>query len=103
MKSRKDDIRKGDAISLKDAIYDLLEAYRIRGKYDQSYIINHWNAMMGETIANRTTRIFFKDETLFVELSSSALKNELSMSKEKVVTLLNKEIGRDVVKKVVFL
>ncbi|MDX1784359.1 MAG: DciA family protein, partial [Aequorivita vladivostokensis] len=40
-------------------------------------------------------------DTLYVQLSSSVLREELSYGKEKIVKLLNEELGKELIKKVV--
>ncbi len=58
---------------------------------------------MGTAIAKQTREIFFKDQKLFVRIDSSTLKQELSMHKSLVTEKLNKFIGEEVVKEVIFL
>jgi hypothetical protein len=43
-----------------------------------------------------------RKKTLFVKLDSSALKNELSFSKERIIKSLNDEVGEVVIDKIVF-
>lgn len=95
--------RKAEVHSLKECIDELLDIYRIRGKFNQSQIIASWEKLMGAPVSKRTTDIFFRDKTLYVKLSSAALKHELSLSKSKIIQLLNEEAGDSVVEEVVFL
>ncbi len=81
---------------------DLLKEYRIEDKYLESRLIESWERIMGGPIANRTSRIYIKDKVLFVHLSSAPLRQELEMSKDRVLDLLEKESGQKVVEKVVF-
>jgi hypothetical protein len=48
-----------------------------------------------------TKNVVLKGSTLYVELSSSVLREELSHGKSKIVTMINEELRRDVVKDVV--
>jgi hypothetical protein len=95
--------RKANVHSLKECIDELLDMYRIRGKFNQTQVIASWEKLMGTPVSRRTTDIFFRDNTLFVRLSSAALKHELSMSKSKIITLLNEDAGAKIVEEVVFL
>ena len=45
--------------------------------------------------------VVLKNKTLYVNISSSVLRQELSYGKQKIVELLNKEIGSEVITKVV--
>lgn len=95
--------RKAEVHSLKECIDELLDMYRIRGRFNQTQIISSWEKLMGASVSKRTTNIFFRDKTLFIKLSSASLKHELSMSKTKIIQLLNEEAGDKVVEEVVFL
>ena len=56
---------------------------------------------MGPAIQKYTTAIKLQNDTLYVQLSSSVLREELSYGKEKIIKMLNKELGKDLVKKLV--
>jgi hypothetical protein len=45
--------------------------------------------------------VVLKGSTLYVELSSAVLREELSHGKSKIVAMINEELRRDVVKDVV--
>ncbi|MEA5260911.1 DUF721 domain-containing protein [Arcicella aquatica] len=95
--------RKTGASSLKDAIEDMLELYKIRSKYNETYIVAYWEKIMGSPIASRTTQIYIKEGKLFIQLDSAPLRNELLMAKNKIVELINKEVGEKIIQDVVFL
>ncbi|MDH5365879.1 MAG: DUF721 domain-containing protein [Cyclobacteriaceae bacterium] len=95
--------RKKETTSAGDAIRELLDTYRIKSKYSQTEVKTSWEQLMGKAIASRTTKLFFKKNILFVELNSAALKQELNMSKSKVVDILQQKFGKSVVEEVVFL
>ena len=56
---------------------------------------------MGNNVNSYTNEIVFKKNTLYVNLSSSVLRQELSFGKQKIVDLLNTELGKTVIKKIV--
>ena len=89
--------------SLKEVINELLAAYRLDVKLHEVRLINSWETLMGISVAKHTTRIYINKKTLFVELNSAALRNELSYSKTKLVELLNKEAHHVVINEIVFL
>lgn len=94
--------RKKESITLKEAINDLMNTYKIDRKFKEAQLIASWEQIMGATISNRTKKIFVGNEVLYVTLSSAALKQELSMSKEKVIRLINEKFGQQIIKDVVF-
>lgn len=96
-------IRKSEATPLGDVIKDMIEAYHLNKKFDQTTVINLWPKLMGNTIASRTKGIFMKDDKLFINVESSPLKQELLMNKERIMTLFEEALGKRVIKDVVLL
>jgi predicted nucleic acid-binding Zn ribbon protein len=94
--------RKSDTMKVSEAMNDLLKNYHLEDKFYAARLVDSWEKVMGKPIANRTSKIYVHDETLFVHLTSAPLRQELEMSKDRVLELLEKEMGRSVVKKVVF-
>ncbi|PHS66734.1 MAG: RNA-binding protein [Flavobacterium sp.] len=60
-----------------------------------------WHKVMGNAISKYTTAIKLDREILYVQLSSSVLRDELSYGKTKIISLLNEEMGKQVVTKLV--
>ena len=56
---------------------------------------------MGNGVNNYTTEIELRFDTLYVSLSSSVLREELSLGKSKIIRMINEEIGKELVKKIV--
>ncbi len=89
-------------ITLKQAIRQLLNAYRLDGKLNETRLINSWEKVVGKMISKHTTNLYIKNQKLFVCLDSAALKTELSFSKEKMIEMLNKEVGGKIINDIVF-
>ena len=98
----KKDKRNSNTSTLKDAIDSMLKSFQIEGRFQQTKLINGWGKIMGEPIAKRTTNIFIQDRTLFVTLSSAPLKQELTIGKKKIISMLQKEFGEEVIDEVIF-
>jgi len=103
LKHKSDKYRRGQPTPLKEAIDQMYNTYNLKRKVDQGTIIAYWDKIMGTPISSRTTKLFFKDNKLIVELSSAPLKQELILSKNKIIELFAKEVGVGVVGDVVFL
>lgn len=95
--------RKSQTTSVGDAISDLLQQYHIQEKFDEKRLVHSWKKLMGATIANRTSKVFIKNKVLFIELTSAPLKKELSMSKDKIMSIFEKEVGKDIIKEIIFM
>ena len=95
--------RSKDNMSLKEAIESLMRVYKLQNKYDETYIIAHWEEIMGKPIAARTQKMYIKQGKLFLQLDSAPLKKELMMAKAKMIDLINKYAHSDLIQEVVFL
>ena len=95
---------KHDSIqSLREAIGKYLKEEKLDGKLNEYKLIGIWQELMGPTIASRTDRMFIKKKTLYVNINSAPLKQELNMSKAKVLKLINEKMGIDVIEDAIFL
>lgn len=88
--------------TLKDAITEFLKVSNLDTKLKEVKLIDSWENVVGKLIARHTKNIFIKNKTLYVTLDSSALKQELNYSQEKIIQLLNDAAGEDVIEKVIF-
>lgn len=95
--------RKPEPTALAEVINRLIDTYKLRGKYNESYIISQWELLVGPAIANRTTQLYFSEKKLYIQISSSPLRSELALAKTKFVEMLNKEMGAKVVHDIIFI
>lgn len=58
-----------------------------------------WRQQMGQSIANYTTEVKLQNKTLIVRLTSSVLREELSYGKEKIIKMMNEEMGEELISK----
>jgi hypothetical protein len=95
--------RTAETAPLSEAIEEMLNAFKLKGKINETKVLESWDTLMGKSISARTTNLQFKYKKLFVTLNSAPLRQELSMSKSKLIDLLNKDFKEKVVEDVVFL
>ncbi|HNY08123.1 MAG TPA: DUF721 domain-containing protein [Bacteroidales bacterium] len=88
--------------SLKEVILELLKAYKLDDKMSETRIIASWEAVVGKVIAKHTQKLFINKKILFVTLDSAALREELSYARQKLIKALNKKVGLEVIKDIVF-
>ena len=89
--------------TLKDAMEQMLNVYRLKGKFNETFAIASWEAVVGKAVANRTKEIFIRDKKLFLRIESSVVKNELNMMRDQIIESLNAKAGAAVVSEIVFL
>ena len=62
-----------------------------------------WSNVIGKNVSQYTENIYIKDNTLFLKINSSVLKQELSYGIDKIIENFNKEVGSNEIKKIVFI
>lgn len=93
--------REDNLSSLRDVLKDFIRSNRLEKGFDRIGVHEAWHRLMGPAISKYTQNIEFKEGVLLVHLTSAPLREELSYGKEKIVNLLNKELGKTLVRKVV--
>lgn len=84
-----------------EALKEFIKENRLQKGMDKVEVRDAWADLMGNGVSNYTSAVELRGDTLFVSLSSSVLREELSLGKSKIITMLNEELGRDLVKKLV--
>jgi GTP-sensing pleiotropic transcriptional regulator CodY len=90
------------------AVSEVLELFfeenpQLAEKLAETRLIESWSKVLGSTIMRYTGKLFIKNKSLYVELTSSVVKNELLMCRERLIQNLNKEAGKNVINNIVFI
>lgn len=93
--------RNNDNQPIQDVLKEFVKTNNLQTGLDKVNVREAWANLMGNGVNNYTTAIELKHETLYVQLSSSVLREELSYGNEKIIKMLNEAIGKDVIKKLV--
>lgn len=95
--------RKNESQPLKEAIDALLRVYKLQNQFDETSIEANWAEIMGKPIAARTSKVYAKNQKLYLQIDSAPLKKELVTAKQKMIELINKHAGKTVIQEVIFL
>jgi len=93
--------RNNDNLSISDALKEFVETNKLEHGLDKVNVADAWSNLMGNGVNNYTTAIQLERDTLYVQLSSSVLREELSYGKEKIINMLNESLGKSVIKKLI--
>ncbi len=85
---------------LKDVVQEILRKYSLEGHLDETKLLEQWPGICGSMIAAHTS-VRIRDNVLFVNVDSAALRQELMYMKETLVLKLNKAAGRELIKDIV--
>ena len=94
-------MRRSRTISLAEALKDYIKVMNLEGKLLEVNLINSWEEIVGKAISTRTSRVYIRDNVLYVHLNSSVARNELMMLKEALREKLNARSGQEVIKDIV--
>jgi len=69
---------------------------------NEKRLIEAWPLVLGNNIVQYTSDLKIKNRVLYVSLTSSVLRHDLFLSREKIKNSLNKQVGVDVIVDIVF-
>jgi hypothetical protein len=87
--------------SLSEALNAFIKDNKLQKGMDKVMVREAWEKIMDNGVNNYTTSVELRNNTLFVSLSSSVLREELSHGKSKIIDMLNEELNKDLVKNIV--
>jgi hypothetical protein len=93
--------RQNDHLPISTILKEFVEANHLQTGLDKVNVQDAWAQMMGNGVNNYTTSVQLENDTLYVQLSSSVLREELSYGKEKIIAMLNESIGKEIIKKLI--
>jgi len=93
--------RKNNESAVGDILNEIIMSNKLESGLNQVSVIDAWKNLMGNGVNNYTRNVALRNGTLYVELTSAVLREELSYGKDKIIQMINEELGKDVVKDVV--
>ena len=88
--------------SLKMVLTSLFNQYSNENGVSATRVQAVYRQTMGAYISNHTTKIFVKNNILFLYIDVPSLRHELSLGKIKLINILNEALGEQQIKEVVF-
>ena len=88
--------------SIGDVLKQFIEKNKLQGGMDKIDVEEAWKSLMGNGVNSYTKEVVLKGTTLYVSLTSAVLREELSYGKQKIIIMINEEIGKEVIKDVIF-
>ncbi len=93
--------RQSNQSTVGDVLKQIIQVNKLQPGMDQIDVKEAWQNLMGNGVNSYTKNVALRGSTLYVELSSSVLREELSHGKSKIIALINEELRREVIKEVV--
>ena len=94
--------RQNEFHSIQDLMKDVIKENKLTKGMHQLSVNEAWSKLMGTGVVSYTNSIELQRKTLIVSLKSSVLREELSYGKEKIVKMMNEELGEPLISKIIF-
>lgn len=83
--------------SLSELLPEILRHEGLETPLLQKRLIASWDEVVGKPIARYSGERFIKNQTLYVKITSPALRNDLAMSRALLVRRLNETVGAQII------
>ncbi|MGB0280118.1 MAG: DUF721 domain-containing protein [Flavobacteriaceae bacterium] len=93
--------RKDEPQGINEVLQQFTKANKLESGLNNAKVEDLWAKLLGPGVQAYTESIRLSGDTLYVGLSSSVLREELSYSKENVIAMLNEGLQKDCIKKLV--
>ncbi|MBQ9165142.1 MAG: DUF721 domain-containing protein [Bacteroidaceae bacterium] len=95
-------MKRKRAICIGDLLRHYLREEGLETPLNQHRLINSWSEVMGNGILKYTGELFIKNQTLWVQIKSSVLRQELNIGRQQIVKRLNEHVGAQVIADIKF-
>lgn len=96
-------MRKANDKTMKEAIEQMLNVYKIKRRFDETAVAAAWPDIVGKPVANRTSELFVSNKKLFLRIESSVVKNELLMMRAQIIETINARANEQLIEEIIFL
>ena len=86
---------------IRDVLKSMVKEMNISPKLYEVKIKKFWLDVMGTTINGYTRDIKLRHKKLYITIDSAPLRQELTYGKDKLIAVLNREIGEDYIEEIV--
>lgn len=94
--------RHKDHQKIGDVLASFVQNSKLEKGLNNVRVEKAWRERMGNGVQNYTNSLKLHKGTLYVSLSSSVLRQELSYGKDKIIAIINEELGKELVAKLIF-
>jgi|TARA_B110000858_G_scaffold177453_1_gene212431 predicted nucleic acid-binding Zn ribbon protein len=95
--------RENDSFSIEDLMQLFIKENKLTKGMQKIKIEETWHKMMGQGVTVHTTSVKLQNKTLVIQLNSSVLREELSYGKDKIIKMMNEEIGEEIISKLILI
>jgi hypothetical protein len=93
--------RLSNESSISEVLQTFIEKNKLQHGMDKIDVEKAWKDLMGNGVNNYTKEVVLKGSTLYVSLTSAVLREELAYGKQKIISMINEELRKDIVKELI--
>jgi len=93
--------RKDEPQGIGEVLQQFAKANKLELGLDNAKIEELWEKLLGPGVQAYTESLRLSGSTLYVGLTSSVLREELSYGKDNVIAMLNEGLQKDCIKKLI--
>jgi predicted nucleic acid-binding Zn ribbon protein len=82
---------------LQDIVQQIVQSEGMEEKLQEAHVLNHWDQLLGPSVARVTRNKYISRRKLFVQLDSSIVRQQLFMMRCEIVEKLNQQAGAKVI------
>ncbi|WP_294531611.1 DUF721 domain-containing protein [uncultured Bacteroides sp.] len=94
-------MKRNEAELIGKLIQQFLRRESLESPLNEQRLLAAWPVLLGPA-AVYTNNLYIRNQTLYVHLTSAALRQELLMGREKLVRALNEKVGATVITNIIF-
>ena len=94
--------RESNENTISELLNLFIKKNNLESGFDKIDVEQAWKNLMGSGVNAYTNELILKGNTLYVSLSSSVLREELSHGKSKIIKMINEELRKEVVTNIIF-
>lgn len=95
-------MKRKNTEKLNNVIYQYLRENGLETPLNEFRATQAWSSIVGPAISKYTTDIKIYNQTMFVSISSSVVRNELLMKRTTIIKRVNDHVGAQVITQIVF-
>lgn len=95
-------MKRNNTKSIGNLIRQFMRQEGLESPLNEYRLIQGWKEVLGPGIASYTNNLFIRNQTLYVHLTSSVLRQELMMKREQIIKNLNQHVGAQVIVNIIF-
>ncbi|MBR5275914.1 MAG: DUF721 domain-containing protein [Bacteroidaceae bacterium] len=94
-------MKRGGVKSISELVKATCREEGLETPLNEYRLVNGWSQVLGPTVKFYTKELYIRNQVLYVQVTSSVLRQELMMNRKTLVHRLNEHVGAQVITDIV--